>query len=141
MIDLPLDDEDRPYDPPLLDALTVLDGGSAFALSIVPGDDLSEEESLPVRLDADAPEGRRVRALLEAIERHLPSPIRRIVHGGGGDFTLHLADGNTVALSAATHDLPVTEVSDRLKQIADAGEVALREERQRHANPLAAKVA
>ena len=122
-IDLPLDDDDRLVEPPLLDLLHYERDADGFSVTFVPS--VGHEPTRHVFVSRDSPEGRQIAAYLYRVQNLVGSALLKVVHGGGGDYTLHLAGGKFLSLSdEAAHEQWAPEVFDRLKQIALVAEVA-----------------
>lgn len=122
--DLPVDPQDRLYEPPLVDQLSR--EADCFAIGFVPEDWVSAEEKCFVRVSAATSEGNRILTLISQIEeRWGKGKIHRIVHGGGGDYTLSSADNDACALQDLEHKA-AGEIADRLHQIAQASQIAYR---------------
>jgi hypothetical protein len=120
-IELPLDDDDRLAEPPLIDALHYEREKDGFSITFIPS--LSEDPTRNVFVPRDSPEGRQVAAYLYRIQTLIGSHVIRAVHRGGGDYSLHLAGGTVLNLpDERSNSAP--ELFDRLKQIASVAEVA-----------------
>jgi len=66
-----------------------------------------------------------ISAYLYRIQALIGHRIQRVVHRGGGDYTLQLADCDALALSdEGDAQTWAPEVFDRLKQIAEVAEAA-----------------
>ena len=61
--------------------------------------------------------------------------IARVVHGGGGDYTVHFTTGFVSQLSDLPSNATTHEISDRLKQIADAAQVQFQINRSGRGSP------
>jgi hypothetical protein len=122
-IDLPLGNDDRLAEPPLLDSLHYEAEPDGFSIIFVPS--MGEDATRSVFVPRDSTEGRRISALLYRIEPLIGDRLQKVVHGGGGDYSLRLAGGKLVRLSdEAPNGHWAPEVFDRLKQIANAAELA-----------------
>jgi hypothetical protein len=119
-IELPLDSDDRLADAPLLDSLHYERGPDGFAVTFVPSVGLDATHSLFI--PRDSAEGRQVSAYIYRVEDLIGSRVAKVVHRGGSDYTLHLADGRITTLSEG-HSWTM-EVFDRLKQVAMSAEFA-----------------
>jgi hypothetical protein len=122
-MDLPLNSEDRLADPPLVDSLHYERDADGFSIIFVPsiGDDLTRSVFVP----RDSTEGRLVSAYLYRIQQLIGNRVEKVVHSGGGDYTLRLATGQILRLcDEASNESWAPEVFNRLKQIADAAEAA-----------------
>ena len=124
-IKIPLDDDDRLADPPLLDLFREEPESDCYIATLVPSDDFSAEPTLPVRISKQSVEGRRIAILLARISAICGAALVLASHLGGGDYTLHLADGRIVTLDGLTNSASV-ELFDRLKQIAVDAEMSYR---------------
>jgi hypothetical protein len=121
-IELPLDD-DRLAEPPLVDSLHYDQDADGFSMIFVPS--TGDEEKQAVFVQRDSPEGRMIAAYLYRIQDLIEHRVQRVVHRGGGDYTFQIAGGGTLALSdEGDSQTWAPEVFDRLKQIAEVGEVA-----------------
>lgn len=131
-IDLPLNDDDRLYEPPLVDSIRFDASARAFAIRFVPNDAASKEPTELVVINEASVDYARLQtfwARLHTLAGY-SGELARIVHGGGSDYTFHFAD--TVALGISM--LPnghTAEAIDRLKQIADIAEISFLELRYR----------
>jgi hypothetical protein len=127
VIDLPLDDDDRLVEPPLLDLLYHDEAQDAYVVTFVPTDEVSQEATEVVRIRRDFPEYRRVDGFFKRVEELVGGGRRivRIVHQGGGNFAFHFLDGSAIEMADRANEVS-QEASDRLKQIADAAEMAFR---------------
>src|SRR5438876_783784 len=122
-IHLPLDDDDRLADPPLVDSLHYERDADGFSITFVPS--ISEEPTRFVFIPRDSPEGRQVAAYLYRVQQLIGSHLEKVVHRGGGDYTFRIAGGATWSLSdQAANKTWVPEVFDRLKQTAQVAEAA-----------------
>jgi hypothetical protein len=119
-IELPLDDEDRLADPPLLDLLHYEESSSGYSVTFVPSCD--DDPTHFVLICLDSVDGKQVSAYLDRIAELVGGRVTKVIHAGGGDYTLHLADGRITALSDG-HAWTM-EVFDRLKQVANVAEAA-----------------
>ena len=126
-IDLPLDHDDRLAEPPLVDLLSYDARRGAWVVTFVPSDDVSAEATEVVTVPQGTPEFRRISALLGRVAEAM-APGRRIekvVHSGGGSYTVWLANGESLELAEASGAI-AHEVFDRIKQIADTAEAIFR---------------
>jgi hypothetical protein len=122
-IDLPLDDEDRLAEPPLVDLLHYEREADGFAVTFVPS--IGEDATRFVFVPRDSAEGRQIAAYLYRIQQLIGHRLEKVVHAGGGDYTLKLAENGSMRLSdEALNEQWATEVFDRLKQIAAVSEAA-----------------
>jgi hypothetical protein len=122
-IDLPLDDDDRLAEPPLVDSLHYERDADGFSIIFVPsiGEDLKRSVFVP----RDSVEGRLVATYLYRVQQLIGHRVEKIVHSGGGNYTFRLANGQSLRLSDEAPDESwAPEVFNRLKQIADAAEAA-----------------
>jgi hypothetical protein len=122
-IDLPLDNDDPLVAPPLVDSLHYEREADGFSITFVPsiGDDATQTVFVP----RDSPEGGRVSAFIYRIQQLIGNRVERVVHSGGGNYSLRLASGDVLRLSDEAPDEQwAPEVFNRLKQIADVAEIA-----------------
>jgi hypothetical protein len=120
-IDLPIDDDDRLAALPLVDSLHYERGADGFAITFVPS--VGEDATRSVFIPRDSTEGRRVTTCFYRIQELIGDRVERVVHGGGGDYTLRLANGEFRRLCDEALDAHwASEAFDRLKQIADESE-------------------
>jgi hypothetical protein len=120
-IDLPLDDDDRLAEPPLVDSLHYERGADGFSITFVPS--VGDEPTRSIFIPRDSVEGRRVTTYFYRIQELVGNRVERVVHSGGGDYTLRLANGESRRLSGEAPDASwASEVFDRLKQIAGESE-------------------
>ena len=114
-------------EPPIIDLMRWDAERRCFVMTFVPQDKVSAHPTEVVDVYGDGVEGRAIDACLRnlAAALGLASPISRIVHAGGGDFTFHATDGTVVALSDArfTPDT-TTRVYDLLQRISQDTENA-----------------
>jgi len=121
VIDLPLDDDDRLAEPPLVDSLHYERDADGFSIIFVPS--VGENATVSIFVPRDSVSGRQVAAYLYRIQQLIGDRLENVVHGGGGNYTLRLADGKIVRLSdEAFEEHWAPEVFDRLKQIAETAE-------------------
>lgn len=116
-------------DSPIVDALRVDRERDAFVVTFIPSDDLTDEPKLVVTIPACSAEGRQIQVWLGELRDLLATgaPVERIVHGGGGDFTLAFADGTTRQLSDPDLDGAMTQrIYDGLQYVSQAAENAYR---------------
>lgn len=121
--------DDLLVDPPIVDTLRVDRPSSAFVVTFVPSDGLSDEPKLTVTVPANSVEGRQIQKWLDEFCRLLSvdAPVDQVVHGGGADFTLAFADDTSRQLSDPRLDRSLTErIYDGLQYIAQAAENAYR---------------
>jgi hypothetical protein len=121
--------DDPLVEPPIVDALRVDRERDAYVVTFVPSDDLSAEPKLVVMIPSNSVEGRQIETWLGEFQRLLKAggAVERIVHGGGGDFTLSLADGTTRQLSDPDLDNATTQrIYDGLQYVSQAAENAYR---------------
>ncbi len=125
-IDLPIDPEDRLYDPPLVDCIYFDPDKRGFAVTFVPSDDASSALKEFIFIAEIAPDYIRVQTFWSRIQDLLASHDRidRVVHAGGGNYTFHFADGSDKELAAIADGDRLVEITDRLKQLADAAQIA-----------------
>jgi hypothetical protein len=125
-IDLPLDDDDRLYEPPLVDSIRHDDERRGYVVQFVPSDDISSEPTERIMLSEGDPEFHRMDVLFGEIGRLMGGDkiISRILHAGGGNYTIHFSEGTHTELANESPSNVVHEVSDRLKQIADSAQAA-----------------
>jgi hypothetical protein len=122
-IDLPLDDDDRLVEPPLVDSLHYERDADGFSITFVPS--VGDDPTRFVFVARDSAEGRQVAAYLYRVQQLIGDRVEMVVHGGGGNYTLRLASGESLQMSdKAPAEQWVPEVFDRLKQIAAVAEVA-----------------
>ena len=122
-IDLPLHDDGRLSEPPLVDSLHYERDADGFSITFVPS--VGEDPTRFVFVARDSAEGRQVAAYLYRVQQLIGERVDRVVHGGGGNYSLRLAGGESLQLSdEAPGEQWVPEVFDRLKQIAAVAEVA-----------------
>lgn len=120
-IDLPLDGDDRLAEPPLVDSLHYERDADGFSITFVPS--VGEDATRHVFVARDSVEGRQIAAYIYRIQQLIGNRLEMVVHGGGGDFSLRVASGETLRLSEETSEEPwAPEVFDRLKQIAQVAE-------------------
>lgn len=119
-IELPLDENDRLADPPLLDSLHYERSADGFSVTFVPS--VGNEATHSLFIPRDSVEGRQVSAYLYRVEDLVGSRVAKVVHRGGGDYTLHLVGGKVTTLSE--NAAWAAEVFDRLKQTASVAEAA-----------------
>src|SRR5438045_349836 len=117
-IPLHLDDEDRLFEPPLVDVLYYDESANEYVITFIPSDDASGEATEVVRVGVSAPDFSRVESLYRRIQDSVGAGRRlvRIVHGGGGNFTFHIDTGAVTELAVQPNAIAV-DVADRLKQI------------------------
>ncbi len=122
----PIDSDDRLYDPPLVDCIYFDLQRRGCAVTFVPSDDASTAMTEFILIGEMSPDYTRIRTFWTRIEELLESQVKldRIIHAGGGDYTIHFTNGSTVELSAVADAGRSAEISDRLKQIADAAQIA-----------------
>jgi hypothetical protein len=116
-------------DPPIVDALRVDRERDAFVVTFIPSDDLPDEPKLVVTIPAGSVEGRQIQVWLRKFRELLASSadVERIVHGGGGDFTLVFADSTSRQLSDPDLDGAMTQqIYDGLQYVSQAAENAYR---------------
>lgn len=125
-IDLPLDPEDRLYDPPLVDCIFFDQERRGFAITFVPSDDASSALKEFIFIAETAPDYVRVQTFWSRIQDLLASHDRidRVVHAGGGSYMFHFADGSDKELATIVDGSRLAEITDRLKQLADAAQIA-----------------
>jgi hypothetical protein len=124
-IPLPLDDDDRLYEPPLVDSVRYDTGQQIYVIQFVPSDDVSSDPAEMVVLAKEQKEFHRVDVLFGEIVRLMGGKaISHIVHAGGGSYTIHFSDGTHAELSDESSNETVQEISDRLKQIAESAQAA-----------------
>src|SRR5262249_11094229 len=122
-IEVPLDDEDRLADPPLVDSLHYENELGGFSITFVPS--AGNDPTKTVFVPRDSDEGRLVATYTDRIRKLIGNENGRVCQGGGGHFPIRLAGGRTVGLSdEAPKENWRLEVFDRLKQIADVAEAA-----------------
>jgi hypothetical protein len=122
-INLSLDDDNRVAGPPLVDSLHYERDADEFSIIFVPS--VGEDPTRSVFVPRDSAEGRLIATYLYRIRQLIGDRVERIVHGGGGNYTLRLATSQTLRLSdERPNESWAPEVSDRLKQIAEAAEAA-----------------
>ena len=122
-IDLPLDEHDRLADPPLVDSLHYERDADGFSITFVPS--IGEDPTRSIFVPRDSVEGRLVATYLYRIQQLIGNRVEKVVHGGGGNYTLRLSTGQTLRLSdEASNESWAPEVFDRLKQVAAAAEAA-----------------
>jgi hypothetical protein len=129
-IDLPLDSDDRLYDPPLVDSIYFDERKRGFAILFMPSDDVSSSLKEFVFIGEASEDYPRVSSFWQRIGELL-SPggqVERVVHCGGGNFIFHFADESYRELATLPDEAGRTEISDRLKQIADAAQIAFVDE-------------
>jgi hypothetical protein len=124
-VEIPLDEDDRLADPPLLDLFRVDLESDCYIATFVPSDDVSAEPTLSVSIRQQSVEGRRIAILLARIETICGGRLLLASHLGGGNYTLRLTDGRTTALDALDNASAV-ELFDRLKQVAVDAEMSYR---------------
>lgn len=121
-LDLQIDARDRLYDPPLIDALHYERDPDGFSVTFVPS--VGDDPTRHVFVRRDSAEGRQIAAYLYRIQDLIGKHVRRLTHSGGGDYVLHLADGQTLSLSDERPDEQwAPEVTDRISQIASVAEM------------------
>ena len=127
-VDIPLDDDDRLYEPPLVDLLYREGVQGTYVITFVPADEVSDEPTEVVRVHRGAAEYQRIDSLFGGLSALVAEgkQIDRIVHQGGGNFAFHFDNGGSFEMSDAPSNSTTQEVSDRLKQIAEAAEAAFR---------------
>ncbi len=122
-IKLTLDVDDRLAEPPLLDALHYEPEVDGFSITFVPS--FGDDPTLHVFVRRESTEGRQVAAYLYRIQQLIHHRVEKVVHRGGGDYSLRLPDGTTMSFGDQTFDQNwVPEVFDRLKQTAEVAEAA-----------------
>ena len=117
------DDRGHLAQPPLVDSLHYEKDADGFSIAFVPsnGDDPTHSVFVP----RDSSEGRLVSAHLYRIQALIGHRLEKLTHGGGADYTLQLAGGESLQLSKKSASAKwVPEVFDRLKQIAETAEAA-----------------
>ena len=122
-INLPINADDL-YDPPLVDCIYIDQQKKGFAVTFVPSDDASSALKEFVFIVETAPDHARVLTFWSRIQELIGGRIERIVHAGGGNYTIHFTDGSNKELAAIDDSEQAVEISDRLKQIADAAQIA-----------------
>jgi hypothetical protein len=131
---MPLDDSDRLYEPPLVDSLRYDEDRQAYVVQFTPTDDVSAEPKEIIALTKTAAEFHRMEILFDDIVRLMGGKvISRILHLGGGNYTIHFSDGRCTELADVSSNQTVQEVSDRLKQIADMAQLAFQISSPAHA--------
>jgi len=124
-LQLPLDDHDRLADPPLLDSFHLEPRPEGFSIMFIPSEGVSTEQTETLFLRLDSPEGRLLAPLVQRIHRLLQSPVDRIVHSGGGNYTFLLPDGGSRQLDDGTLDPQTVHwLFDTLKHMAQIAECA-----------------
>jgi hypothetical protein len=122
-IDPPLDDDDRLAEPPLVDLLHYERGTDGFSVTFVPS--TGDEATRFVFVPRDSVEGRQIAAYLYRVQQLIGNRIEKVVHAGGGDYTLSLGGGAVLRLSdEACDEQWAPEVFDHVKQIAVVAETA-----------------
>ena len=127
-------DDAHLVEPPIIDLMRWDPHQRSFVITFVPQDKVSAHPTEVVDVHVDGVEGRAIDACLRnlAPALGLVSPISRIVHAGGGDFTFHATDGAVVELSDAGLTSQVTtRVYDLLQRISHDAEHAFLIERLR----------
>lgn len=124
-IEMPLDDDDRLADPPLLDSFHFEPGPEGFSVIFVPSDGVSSELKESIFLRADSVEGRLMAPLVQKIQRIIQSPVERIIHSGGGNYTFLLPNSVTRQLDdGVLSQHAVLQLFDVLKHMAQIAECA-----------------
>src|SRR6266542_2646333 len=87
-------------EPPIVDLLAYEPQLQAFVAEFVPEPVFSDEQKESVYIQNESGAARRIRELMaELVEVcGLGAPIRRIAHGGGGNFSIYLEDGSALEL-------------------------------------------
>lgn len=98
-INIPMEHERFPVDPPIVDTLYFNSGLDAYVITFIPADVASKQEKELVTIARDSGDGRRVRLRLEQIEKVIGGKIDKVFHRGDGDFGFALTDGKQKALS------------------------------------------
>ena len=122
----PIDRDDDLFDPPLVDSIYFDDQKGAFSITFVPSDDASSALKEFIFIAETAPDYIRVQTFWSRIQDLLASHDRidRVVHAGGGNYTFHFADGSDKELATIADGSRLIEITDRLKQLADAAQIA-----------------
>ncbi len=124
-IDLPLDDGDRLADPPLIDSFRIESSPVGFSIIFIPSDEVSSEEKESIFVRTDSTEGRLLLPLIQRMERVFKRPVGRILHSGGGNYTLTFADGTSLEIDDGSLDNKATQrLFDILKHMAQVAECA-----------------
>src|SRR5947207_5705284 len=98
---LPIEGDEHLVEPPIIDLLRRDTSFGVYVVTFVPEDDVSQAETEMVEIPEGSPDGQRITWQLEDLaELWKPSArIERIVHSGGGDFTIHFEGGKIRSLS------------------------------------------
>ena len=119
--------DDRLYDPPLLDMLAWHGTNEPCVLTIVPDDDVGMEEKLTLIVQPDEPDHAHIGNTVAELERLASrSGIKRVVHAGGGDFTLIHGRAAVTLAELADAGADVGAIAQAIKHLAVFGENALR---------------
>jgi|GEM_PF-6554307 len=131
-IELPLEDNDRLYEPPLVDTIYYDDRLRGYSVHFVPNDAASSEPTELVFVPESSPHFALLKTYWDRLEQLCDHPAKlvRIVHGGGAEYTCHFADLEVINLSALSTTEAI-EAIDRLKQIADTAEIVFLDHRYR----------
>jgi hypothetical protein len=131
VLQIPLDDmEGHIVDPPIVDFLHFEPQADAYVVTFVPSESTSHNPTEVVVIKREGPTAtdfQRISLRLEELKKGLgqSSPIARLSHAGGGNFTLHFADGHTLELADASLSPAQTLWGVmHLQDIAQAAEIA-----------------
>lgn len=120
-IDTSLEDDDRLAEPPLVDSLHYERDADGFSITFIPS--IGEDNTRSVFVARDSVDGRQVSAYVYRIQQLIGNRLEKVVHGGGGNYTLRLANGEILRISdEALDEQWAPEVFNRLKQIAEVAE-------------------
>ena len=126
------DSEGHLVAPPIVDLLDHQEQEHIYYIAFVPENTVSAQEKESVAVHEHSTEGRIIDACLAELQNELgqDSPILRLVHGGGGNFTFHFSSGGHTSLEE-----PVAEsclrIYDLLQLISQAAQSAFLIKRRR----------
>jgi hypothetical protein len=133
MLELSLEDSRRHLiEPPIVDQLYYEPAREAYIVTFVPSEYCSRAATELVAVtntEALRPDFDRIAARLDQLAARLTEgrPIARLVHAGGGDFTLHDDRGRAFHLSDPTFDsLTTFDACHAIQDIGQAAETAFR---------------
>lgn len=100
-IQIPIENEEFPVDPPIVDFLYLNSESGSYMITFIPEDCVSQQEKEIVAIPENSVDGRRVKVLLSQIEKVLGGNINRLSHVGDGDYGFVFTDGRQKQLSDA----------------------------------------
>ncbi len=121
--------DEQLIDPPLLDFLYYEPELTAFVVAFIPSDEVSVNEKESVNIPLDSAEGRQIGAQLFLLSQLLGqgAVVTRIIHGGGGNYGFHFANGAYVELAEDESDsMHTQQAHDAVRRIAQSAELAFK---------------